>query len=63
MTKWDFNMIDREEYARVCVENRRLKEELEVYRKGESIDGTREVEKTSAERKQEHDRLVRGPFA
>lgn len=63
MTKWDFNMIDREEYARVCAENRRLKEELEVYRRGEGIDGTREVEKTSDERKQEHDRLVRGPFA
>jgi len=63
MTKWDFDMIDREEYARVCEENHRLKIELEAYKKGKGIDGVREMERLSEERKQEHDRLVRGPFA
>jgi len=28
MTKWSFEMIDRDEYERVCEENRELKAEL-----------------------------------
>ena len=51
MTKWDFNMIDREEYARVCAENRRLKKELEAYREGKGVDGTRAMEEPSQGRK------------
>ena len=28
MTKWEFSMINRDEYERVCKENRELKAEL-----------------------------------
>ena len=45
MTKWNFDMIHREEYKRVCDEykrvcdeNKRLKEELATYKKGEVCD-------------------------
>ena len=38
MTKWNFDMINREEYKRVCDENKRLKEELATYKKGEVCD-------------------------
>ena len=38
MAKWNFDMIHREEYKRVCDENKRLKEELATYKKGEVCD-------------------------
>ena len=34
MASWNFIMIQREEYERVCKENRELKEELATYKKG-----------------------------
>lgn len=43
MTKWSFEMIHRDEYERVCEENRELKAELRnlikrINKVGESLD-------------------------
>jgi len=43
MTKWSFEMINRDEYERVCKENRELKAELLnliklINKVGESLD-------------------------
>jgi|TARA_R110000822_G_scaffold27829_1_gene82772 cell division septum initiation protein DivIVA len=43
MTKWSFDMIARQEYERVCEENRELKKKVEQLQKmlGENIDTAR----------------------
>ena len=50
MTKWSFEMIDRDEYERVCEENRELKAELRnlikrINKVGESLDAVGAVER------------------
>lgn len=50
MTKWSFEMIDRDEYERVCKENRELKADLRnlikrINKVGESLDAVGAVER------------------
>ena len=50
MTKWEFSMINRDEYERVCKENRELKADLRnlikrINKVGESLDAVGAVER------------------
>ena len=60
MTKWSFEMIDRDEYERVCEENRELKAELRnlikrINKVGESLDAVGAVERVGESREQKDD--------
>ena len=60
MTKWSFEMIDRDEYERVCKENRELKADLRnlinrINKVGESLDSVGAVETVGESREQADD--------
>ncbi len=44
MARWGFDMIHREEYERVCNENRELKKQIEQLEN--LLGGTRDTERT-----------------
>ena len=61
MTKWEFSMINRDEYERVCKENRELKAELLnlikliVNLTGDNLDSVGAVETVGESREQTDD--------
>ena len=60
MTKWSFEMINRDEYERVCKENRELKADLRnlinrINKVGESLDSVGAVETVGESREQTDD--------
>jgi len=61
MTKWEFSMINRDEYERVCKENRELKAELLnlikliVNLTGDNLDSVGAVETVGESREQADD--------
>ena len=60
MTKWSFNMINRDEYERVCKENRELKADLRnlinrINKVGETLDSVGAVERVGESREQADD--------
>ena len=60
MTKWSFEMIDRDEYERVCKENRELKADLRnlinrINKVGETLDSVGAVETVGESREQADD--------
>jgi hypothetical protein len=60
MTKWEFSMINRDEYERVCKENRELKADLRnlinrINKVGETLDSVGAVETVGESREQTYD--------